>query len=296
MSVPNVNCKIQYIQNEEEISKSSALTEKYSAKRKFYSSNQTQDYLTYVNTGSKEKIDYIAYSGNDEKSCGVFGKNGLLTMSEKKKLRQQLRETKSVIWDCLLTFQPEFGQRYCNDFEQAYEMMKREMPRFLKDAGFTDAGAGNIHGVMQLASAAPGLLLIPVISRMKDQRVIAAAVAGIAALGTAGLAAVPNLAFIWGSCIGFGAGATIILGLMFIGLRTNNMLQAASLSGMAQGVGYMLAACGSICAGAIHDMTQSWAIVFYGCAGLCVLLGLIGLGAGRDIRVSEDKMAERDGF
>ena len=35
-----------------------------------------------------------------------------------------------------MTFQPEFGQRYCNDYEQAYEMMKREMPRFLKDAGF----------------------------------------------------------------------------------------------------------------------------------------------------------------
>ena len=135
MSVPNVNCKLLYVQNEDEIAKSPALAEKYGSKRKFYSSNQTQDYLTYVNTGSKEKIDYVAYSGNDEKSCGVFGKNGLLTMNEKKKLRQQLRETKSVIWDCLLTFQPEFGQRYCNDFEQAHEMLKREMPRFLKDAG-----------------------------------------------------------------------------------------------------------------------------------------------------------------
>lgn len=136
MSVPNVNCKILYVQNEDALSKSPALTEKYGGKRKFYSSNQTQDYLTYVNTGSKEKIDYVAYSGNDEKSCGVFGKNGLMSMKEKKALRQRLRETKSMIWDCLLTFQPEFGQRYCNDYEQAYEMMKREMPRFLKDAGF----------------------------------------------------------------------------------------------------------------------------------------------------------------
>lgn len=136
MSVPNVNCKILYVQNEDALSKSPALTEKYGGKRKFYSSNQTQDYLTYVNTGSKEKIDYVAYSGNDEKSCGVFGKNGLMSMKEKKALRQRLRETKSIIWDCLLTFQPEFGQRYCNDYEQAYEMMKREMPRFLKDAGF----------------------------------------------------------------------------------------------------------------------------------------------------------------
>lgn len=163
------------------------------------------------------------------------------------------------------------------------------LPAFLKDAGFTDAGAGNIHGVMQLASALPGLLLIPAINRMKDQRLIAAAVAGIAALGTAGLAAVPSMAIIWGSCIGFGAGAAIILGLMFIGLRTNNMLQAASLSGMAQSVGYLLAACGPICAGAIHDMTQSWSVIFYGCAVLCVVLGLLGLGAGRNIRVSEDK-------
>ena len=136
MSIPNVNCKILYVQNEDALSKSPALTEKYGGKRKFYSSNQTQDYLTYVNTGSKEKIDYVAYSGNDEKSCGVFGKNGLMSMKEKKALRQRLRETTSVIWDCLLTFQPEFGQRYCNDYEQAYEMMKRELPRFLKDAGF----------------------------------------------------------------------------------------------------------------------------------------------------------------
>ncbi len=160
------------------------------------------------------------------------------------------------------------------------------LPALLTDAGFTDVEAGNIHGVMQLVSATPGLLLIPVISRMKDQRLVAAAVAGVAALGTAGLAAAPGLALIWGSCIGFGTGAAIILGLMFIGLRTNNPLQAAALSGMAQSVGYLLAACGPICAGAIHDMTQSWAVMFYGCAVLCILLGLLGLGAGRDLRIA----------
>lgn len=163
------------------------------------------------------------------------------------------------------------------------------LPALLISAGFTDAEAGNIHGVMQLASAAPGLLLIPVVGRMKDQRFIAAAVAGIAALGAAGLAALPGLALIWGSCIGFGAGAAIILGLMFIGLRTNNTFQAAALSGMAQSMGYLLASCGPIGAGAVYDMAQSWSAVFYGCAGLCMLLGLIGLGAGRDMRIGEKK-------
>lgn len=136
MSVPNVNCKIQYIENEETLSRSPALMRKYGDKRNFYSCKQSQDYMTYVATGATQKLDYIEYSGDKEKSTGIFGKDGLLNARQRKELREQLRETKSIIWDCLLTFQPEFGQTYCNDYEQAYAMMKREMPRFLKDAGF----------------------------------------------------------------------------------------------------------------------------------------------------------------
>lgn len=134
MSVPNVNCKILYVENEETLAKYPSRAEKYGPKRKFYSCNQAQDYVTYVDTGSKQ--DYISYSGDREKSTGIFGKNGLLGYKERVALRKKLRTTKSIIWDCLLTFQPEFGQTYCNDYEQAYQMMKREMPRFLKDAGF----------------------------------------------------------------------------------------------------------------------------------------------------------------
>ncbi len=93
------------------------------------------------------------------------------------------------------------------------------LPAFLTDAEFTDTEAGNVHGVIQLASAIPGLLLIPVINRMKDQRLIAAAVAEIAALGTVGLAVASGLAPAWGSCISFGTGAAIILGLMSTDLR-----------------------------------------------------------------------------
>lgn len=164
------------------------------------------------------------------------------------------------------------------------------LPALLKDAGFTGAEAGNVHGFMQLASATPGLVLLPAIKRFKNQQLIAVTVAGITAIGTAGVALYPKLALIWGGCIGFGAGAAIILGLMFIGLRTNNMLQAASLSGMAQSVGYLLAACGPICAGILHDFTQSWASVFYTCTVVCIILSFVGLGAGRSIRVNKKEI------
>lgn len=131
MSVPNVNCKIKYIQNEEDLAKSSVLTEKYGGNRQFYSSRLADDYMKYMDKGSKEKTDYISYAGDEEKSCGVFDKNGLLTSRGKQKLRQDLRKTKSIIWDCLLTFQPEFGQRYCNDYEVFW-------PQYMKSDTYLD--------------------------------------------------------------------------------------------------------------------------------------------------------------
>ena len=45
MSVPNVNCKIKYIQNEEDLAKSSVLTERYGGNRQFYSSQLADDYI-----------------------------------------------------------------------------------------------------------------------------------------------------------------------------------------------------------------------------------------------------------
>ena len=52
----------------------------------------------------------------------------------------------------------------------------------------------------------------------------------------------PGLAFVWTLVFGFGSGATMILGLTFIGLRASSAHQAAALSGMAQSIGYLLAA------------------------------------------------------
>lgn len=135
MSVPNVNCKIYYYENEETLSWNAEKQKKYGERRKFYSANNSFDYLTYVNTGSQKKLDYVEYSGDREKSTGVFNADGLLSVGERRELRRKLRKTQSVIWDCILTFQHEFGQRYCNEFEQAYDLMRKEFPRFLKSAG-----------------------------------------------------------------------------------------------------------------------------------------------------------------
>lgn len=106
-------------------------------KRDFVSCNGSYNYVSYVDTGSANKLpkDYAEYVGNSEKSCGVFNQEGILDEQQKRDLRKQLRETQSCIWDCVISFREEFGNEYCRDYEQAYKFLIKELPKFFKRAG-----------------------------------------------------------------------------------------------------------------------------------------------------------------
>lgn len=137
MSVPNVNFFIGYARQE---SRSDILEDgsnEVANERQFYSSNQQRDYVEYVNSGSKEKLDYVEYSGNKEKSHGIFDENGLMTKEQIKGLRQQLKNTQSVIWHGVISFTEEFGNTFCDTTEKAMAMMKVEMPKFFENAGLS---------------------------------------------------------------------------------------------------------------------------------------------------------------
>ncbi|MEQ4452595.1 CynX/NimT family MFS transporter [Kosakonia sp. YIM B13605] len=159
------------------------------------------------------------------------------------------------------------------------------LPSILIAQGFSDAQAGSVHGILQLATAMPGLLVPLVLHRLKDQRGIAVVVALLCAVGSLGLWLVPDHATLWTLVFGFGSGATMILGLTFIGLRASTAHQAAALSGMAQSVGYLLAACGPPLMGKIHDASGDWHLPLLACAVLSVVMAVCGAFAGRDREV-----------
>lgn len=160
------------------------------------------------------------------------------------------------------------------------------LPSILISHGYSEAQAGSLHGLMQLATAAPGLLVGMILSRLKDQRGIAILMALLCAISCIGLLFVPGLASIWVVIFGFGSGATMILGLTFIGLRANSAHQAAALSGMAQCVGYLLAAFGPPVMGKIHDLSGQWSLPLLGCAILACVMAVFGGFAGRDAEIS----------
>lgn len=155
------------------------------------------------------------------------------------------------------------------------------LPSILAEAGYSPAIAGSLHGLCQLAIAVPGLLLGTAVKRMKDQRAMTIGVALTTCLSLLGLWQLPALAALWIALFGFGAGAAFMLGLSFVSLRASNSQEAAALSGMAQCLGYSLAAAGPPLAGLAHDATGNWSLVLGACAIATLLMAVLGSLAGR---------------
>ena len=126
------------------------------------------------------------------------------------------------------------------------------------------------------------------LAKLKDQRFLALALAALGMMSIMGFLYFIELAFLWSMGLVFCSGSLFILGLSYVSLRTHHSMQAASLSGMAQCVGYSLAATGPILAGSLHTYFSSWGAVLWLCAFLILLCGIFGYLGGRNIYLDKD--------
>ena len=107
-----------------------------STDRDFYSSGSNNDYIGYVSKGITESrtYDYVSYMDDNDKSSGVFDSNGLLSKQDIKALRKMLRETKSCIWDMVISFEELFGKEHLFHYEQAIGLLNNILHKFFKSA------------------------------------------------------------------------------------------------------------------------------------------------------------------
>ncbi|MFF8832124.1 CynX/NimT family MFS transporter [Streptomyces sp. NPDC015131] len=160
------------------------------------------------------------------------------------------------------------------------------LPTIFTDQGMSRSTAGVVFAFNNLVQVA-GAFLVPLLAgRMRSQRPLVALVTSLVAAGYTGLMVAPVAgAWLWAAVLGVGQGGAVGLALTLIVLRSGDAVTAARLSGMAQTVGYLLAAAGPLAAGAVHEATGGWtvpiALVLCACA---VALG-VGLLAARDRRV-----------
>jgi CP family cyanate transporter-like MFS transporter len=161
------------------------------------------------------------------------------------------------------------------------------LPVLLHERGMSVTSSGWMLSAMQFVSL-PISFLVPILAgRRSNQRVIVIVTVLFHLIGYLGLLT-GNVALTWVCivCIGIAVGSSISLALAFFGLRTQNAGQAAELSGMAQSIGYLLAAVGPILFGYLHDLTHAWTLPLLIMVIACLLLLSVGLGAGRNVYLS----------
>ncbi|QKG24778.1 cyanate transport system protein [Actinomadura verrucosospora] len=156
------------------------------------------------------------------------------------------------------------------------------LPTICQDRGMSDTAAGYVLA-LTAAIQAVGSLGVPILARrMRDQRPLVTLTCTLCAIGFAGTAWAPiATVWLWAIVLGVGQGLGFATALSFIGLRAHDAGVAAQLSGMAQGVGYIIAALGPLAIGALHDATGGWTVPMIAVLAVCGALAVPGLPAGR---------------
>ncbi len=162
------------------------------------------------------------------------------------------------------------------------------LPKVLIDYGMAANDTGWLLFLIQIAMI-PIMFIGPIIAhRMKDQRLMAVAVA-VGMLGSILIFFIYKLTGIYVAAIllGLSNGLSFSLSILFFSLRAKSTANAIKISGMAQSVGYLIAAFGPPIFGKLHEIDPSWNFSFYFLAVSIILLLFTGIKAAENKFVEE---------
>ncbi|TWP35846.1 CynX/NimT family MFS transporter [Leekyejoonella antrihumi] len=159
------------------------------------------------------------------------------------------------------------------------------LPAYFSSRGVSDADAGWMLALFSIVGTLCSLVMPIIATRMRDQRLLAVGTTAVCGIGLLGLVIAPAASILWVCLIGIGPGTGIGLALLMMVLRASTTEQTSQLSGMAQTIGYVLAAVGPILIGALHDATHSWSVALVVLAVFVIPQGVGGLVAGADRRI-----------
>ena len=148
--------------------------------------------------------------------------------------------------------------------------------QYLRDAGLSPATAGLLLGINSVVVIPLNAVVAPLTVRPRAQRPLLAAFVVAYVIGWIGLWRAPLAApWLWMVLLAVGM-ASFAMVLALLGLRARTPETTAALSTVAQGWGYLLAACGPLLVGVLHQATGSYTGMF-----VLVLAGVAGLaGSG----------------
>jgi len=158
------------------------------------------------------------------------------------------------------------------------------LPEILIFYGMNKASAGFMLSYFQFIGIPISFIIPMVATKLKTQRPIVLTanllfIVGLILLLTTQAFPVILLAT---TLLGIASSSNFALALTFLSIRAKHAKDAAELSGMAQSVGYCVAATGPIIIGFIFDLTHNWTIPLAILIGVTIIIIYFGLNAGKN--------------
>lgn len=167
------------------------------------------------------------------------------------------------------------------------------LPKTFIDAGYSPARAGAMLAICTAISIPASLLLPLSLGRGLDQRRMVVVTTAVSLAGFLGMSIAPTAApLFWVLLIGIGQ-SSFPTSLVMMALRARSTEEAAPLSSMTQGIGYLISALGPIVIGLTNQRSGSWTLPYALLAGAVVFQFIFGLKAGRP-RIGEVDHRELD--
>lgn len=156
------------------------------------------------------------------------------------------------------------------------------LPAMYRDKGTDPTTAGALLGILTAVGIVGNFTAPMVASRLGDQRLVVLGASGVTIAGLVGiLLAPPQTALLWVIMLGVGASGSFSMSLLLMASRSRDAAFAARLSTMAQGLGYVIAACGPLVAGLVHIASRGWAVPLLVTIAISSAQLVFGLGAAR---------------
>ena len=153
------------------------------------------------------------------------------------------------------------------------------LPTIYRDRGVSPTAAGAVLAVMTAVGIVGNFSAPLVARRTGNAQLVVFGTGSLTALGLLGVLLVPNqLSLLWATLLGIGTGGTFSLTLLLIASRARDAVIAARLSGMAQGIGYMISALGPLAAGLLHAAGGGWTLPLV--MVMVILAGQVTAGYG----------------
>jgi CP family cyanate transporter-like MFS transporter len=203
--------------------------------------------------------------------------------------RPVVARTSTGIWRDALAWQVA---AYMGFQASTFYMMLTWLAAISTSIGRSEVVAGFDVMIYQLTTII-GSIIVPVLLRGPAERYVPAAIPLVGVIGIAGLMVAPGAIVMWVLIAGLSSGASLSMSLTLMAQRARTPDASAALSGMAQSVGYLIAAVGPVLFGALHAGFGGWTVSL-GLLGLVLLAqSVTGVLAGRPRFVLDARQPHR---